>query len=141
MSETRDKFAMSRSQDKTKKEVWKTLRDLNDTWTKGNPEDLANYFHADMVAITPTDRKRREGRAACVADWVEFTKAAKIHRWKETDPKIQIYGNAAVVTYHFEIAFDKGGQTISFGGRDLYVFVHEGGRWLAVADHFSPDPD
>lgn len=121
-------------------EVWKTLKELNGTWTKGHPEDLKNYFHMDMVAITPTDRKRREGREACVADWVEFAKAAKIHSWKEIDPRVQIYGNVAVVTYYFEISFEKDGQTINFGGRDMFVFVKEGDRWWAVADHFSPNP-
>ena len=127
-------------QDKAKKEVWKTLKDLNNTWIKGNPDDLKNYFHADMVAITPTDKKRREGREAYVADWTEFSKTIKVHSWKEIDPKIQIYGNTAVVTYYFEISFERGGQNIDFGGRDLFVFVMEGKRWWAVADHFSPNP-
>jgi ketosteroid isomerase-like protein len=131
---------MDNFQDKTKKEIWKTLRDLNNTWTKGNPDDLKKYFHADMVAITPTDRKRREGREACVRDWTEFSKVAKIHSWKEIDPKIQIYGNTAVVTYYFEISFEREGQKIDFAGRDMYVFIKEGNRWLAVADHFSPNP-
>ena len=127
-------------QDRTKKEVWKTLRDLNETWVKGNPYNLKKYFHADMVAITPTDRKRREGREACVQDWAEFSKVAKIHSWKEIDPKIQIYGNTAVVTYYFEISFERERQKIDFGGRDMYVFIMENNRWLAVADHFSPNP-
>jgi ketosteroid isomerase-like protein len=127
-------------QDKSKNEVWKTLKDMNKTWTEGNPDDLKNYFHADMVAITPTDKKRREGREACVADWVEFSKTAKILSWKEIDPKIQVYGNTAVVTYYFEISFERGGQKIDFGGRDMYIFVREANRWWAVADHFSPNP-
>jgi hypothetical protein len=65
---------------------------------------------------------------------------AKIHSWKQIDPKIQIYGNTAVVTYYFEISFERGGQKIDFAGRDMYVFIMEGNRWLAVADHFSPNP-
>jgi ketosteroid isomerase-like protein len=127
-------------QDKAKNEIWKTLKDLNNTWIKGNPDELKNYFHTDMVAITPTDKKRREGREACMADWTEFSRTAKIHSWKEIDPKIQIYGNTAVVTYYFEISFERGGQNIDFGGRDMYVFVMEGNRWWAIADHFSPNP-
>jgi len=51
-----------------------------------------------MVAITPTDKLRREGKEACVAGWKEFAQNAKIHYWKEIDPKIHVYGNAAVVT-------------------------------------------
>jgi ketosteroid isomerase-like protein len=126
--------------DKTKNEIWKTLRNLNNTWTKGNPEDLKDYFHADMVAITPTDKKRREGREACIADWTEFSKTAKIQSWKEIDPKIHVYENTAVVTYYFEISFERDGQNIAFGGRDMYVFVREANCWWAVADHFSPNP-
>jgi hypothetical protein len=58
----RSGIAMVAFHDKAKNEIWKTLKDLNNVWTKGNPDDLKDYFHADMVAITPTDKKRREGR-------------------------------------------------------------------------------
>jgi hypothetical protein len=38
------------------------------------------------------------------------------------------------------MSFDMGGQTIKMGGRDMYVFLKENGKWLAVADQFSPYP-
>lgn len=123
-----------------KDEVWMVLRSLNDTWTKGNPDDLRNYFHRDMVAITGTDRERIEGGEACVASWTAFSHASKIHYWKETDPKIQLYGNTAIVTYYFDMSFDMGGQTIEMGGRDMFVFIKEDGKWWAVADQFSTYP-
>lgn len=123
-----------------KQEVWQTLRALNDTWTKGMPEDLNNYFHKTMVAITATDRERLEGRDACIKSWDNFTKAAKIHHWKEIEPKIQIYGNTAVVTDYFDMSFDMGGQTVNLSGRDMFVFVKEGDKSWAVADQFSSYP-
>jgi len=128
------------SDDQVKQEVWQTLRALNDAWTKGKPDGLKKYFHKDMVAITATERERLEGREACFASWNNFVKAAKIHYWKELDPKIQIYGNTAVVTYYFDMSFDMGGQTVKLGGRDMFVFVKEGEKWWAVADQFSPYP-
>jgi ketosteroid isomerase-like protein len=60
--------------------------------------------------------------------------------WEEIDPKIEIHGNTAVVTYYFDMSFEMGGQTIKMGGRDMFVFVKEGGKWWAVADQFSPYP-
>ena len=93
-----------------------------------------------MVAITPTDRLRREGRDACVAGWVGFATYAKIHHWKELDPQIQIFGSTAIVTYYFDMSFDMGGQTIQLGGRDMFTFIKENGKWWAVADQFSPYP-
>jgi hypothetical protein len=88
--------------DPVKNEVWQALRALNDAWTKGNPCDLKKHFHTDTVAITATDRERLEGREACFNSWNNFTKAAKIHHWKELEPRIQIYGITAVVTYYFD---------------------------------------
>jgi hypothetical protein len=126
--------------DPAKQEVWATLRALNDAWTKGNPDDLAKYFHPNMVAIAATERSRLDGGAACVASWKGFATTTKIHRWEESDSVIHLYGNSAVVAYYFDMSFDMGGQTINMGGRDMFFFVKENGKWLAVADQFSPYP-
>ncbi|MDO8789891.1 MAG: nuclear transport factor 2 family protein [Sulfuritalea sp.] len=126
--------------DPVKQEIWSTLRAMNDAWTKGDPDDLSKFFHHNMVAITATDRNRLEGGAACIAGWKDFCSAARIHRWEEIDPTIQVYGNSAVVAYYFDMSFEMGGQTINMGGRDMLFFVKESERWWAVADQFSPYP-
>ncbi len=125
---------------KTKQEVLEAVQGLNRAWTTGNVDALKGYFHRDMVAITPTEDKRLEGKEACIDAWEAFVKAAKIRYWKEFDHKIQLYENTAVVTYYFDMSFDMGGQNITMGGRDMFVMVKEHGQWLAVADQFSPYP-
>jgi ketosteroid isomerase-like protein len=131
-----DKF-----EDKKKQDVWQTLQSLNRAWTTGKCDELKEYFHKNMVAITPVDRLRREGRQACIDGWAQFVAATtKIHYWKELDPQIQIYGDCAIITYYFDMSFDMGGKTIVSTGRDMFVFVKEDGRWWAVADQFSSYP-
>lgn len=86
-----------RFDDPVKQEIWATVSALNDAWTKGNPDDLAKYFHRDIVALTAaTDRLRCEGCAECISGWKGFADAAHIHRWEEIDPVIHVYGNSAV---------------------------------------------
>lgn len=126
--------------DPVHQEIWRIVRVMNDAWTKGNPDDLVQYFHDGMVAITPTGRNRLEGRAACIADWKGFAESAEIHHWHEIDPVIRVYGDAAVVAYYFDMSFDMNGQTINMGGRDMLFFVKEDGLWQAVADQFSGYP-
>ena len=126
--------------DPAKQQIWATVRAMNDAWTKGNPDDLSNFFHRDMVAITATDRNRLDGGAACIAGWKGFSNAARIHRWEEIDPVIHVYGNSAVVAYYFDMSFDMGGQSINMGGRDMFYFVKEAGKWWVVADQFSAYP-
>lgn len=129
-----------RFDDSVKKQVWETLRALNDTWTRGDPADLDQYFHPNMVAITASDRERREGGPACIEGWSGFCRNATMHRWEELDPRIDVYGDTAIVTYYFDMSFTMGGQIIAMGGRDMFVFMREQGRWWAVADQFSPYP-
>ncbi len=109
--------------DPIKQEIWATVRAMNDAWTKGDGEDLTNYFHRDMLAISPVDRKRLEGGEACVAGWQAFSRAARIHRWEELDPVIHVYGNSAVVAYYYDMSFDMGGKTVNTSGRDMFFFV------------------
>lgn len=126
-----------------KQEIWATVRAMNDAWThneRSDPTRLAEVFHADMIAITATDRLRLEGHAACVAGWQTFAAATRIHHWRETEPVIKVYGNAAVVAYYFDMSFDMGGRTVDLGGRDMLFMVRQDGRWQAVADQFSSYP-
>jgi len=69
--------------DPVKREIWATLRALNDAWTQGNPDNLA---------------------------------------------------------YYYDMSFEMGGQTIATGGREMFFFVRENGRWWAAADQFSGYP-
>jgi len=124
-------------------EVWNTIQEMNRCWTSGNlldVEKLSDYFHDEMVAITATDKYRLEGKEACFNSWKSFAQNSKIEFWKEHDPKIQIYGNTAVVTYYFDMSFDMAGQTIKMGGRDMFTLIKENNRWMVVADQFSQYP-
>lgn len=129
-----------RFDDPTVKEIWTTLRALNDAWTQGHPERLADFFHRDMIAVTPVDRLRRDGAAACIAGWQGFAESTRIHHWREIEPLIRVFGDAAVVSYYYEIRFEVDGRIIDEEGRDLFFLVRENGRWWAVADQFSSYP-
>lgn len=126
--------------DPERQALWNTLRALNDAWTRGDPAELARYFHPRMVAITATDRHRREGAAACIAGWSEFARTVRILEWRELNPLIELYGDSAVVAYEYDLACETGGKTLHLTGRDMFFFVREEGRWWAVADQFSPFP-
>ena len=126
--------------DPVEREIWRTVRALNDAWTRGNPDDLRHYFHPRMIAVTASDRLRRDGAEACLTGWKAFAEAAAIHAWQETDPLIRAFGEAAVVSYYYDLDCTLGGQRLQLQGRDLFFFVREEGRWWAVADQFSGYP-
>ncbi len=124
----------------TEREVWRTVQELNQAWTGGRVDALERYFHRDMVAITPMDRERLEGRMACIASWARFVDQATIHDWRELDPLVRIHENAAVVTCYYELDCSLDGERTRLAGRDLLFMVKESGRWQVVADQFSEPP-
>jgi len=120
-----------------------TLREMNRCWTESwNETRFREYIHPEAVAIVPTTPGVLEGRDAYIAGWSGFVEAATIHAWNESDHRIRIHadGSCAVATYRFSISFTVSGQPVTMMGRDMFFLVRESGRWLVVADQFSPEP-
>ncbi|MFA6225441.1 MAG: nuclear transport factor 2 family protein [Methanoregula sp.] len=120
-----------------------TIREMNrcltETWDEVR---FREYIHPEAVAIVPTTPGCLEGRDAYVAGWRGFVRAVTIHAWNESDHRIRIHasGSSAVVTYLFTISFSMAGQPVTMKGRDMFFLVRDAGRWLVVADQFSPEP-
>ncbi|MGH8280557.1 MAG: nuclear transport factor 2 family protein [Gammaproteobacteria bacterium] len=55
----------------------------------------------------------------------------------ETDRKIQIYGDAAVVTVKFDVKGMDQGKPYEFAGRATDVWIKRAGNWYCVAAHSS----
>jgi len=113
-------------------EIWQLVQQMNDTWAKGDPEDLASFFREDIVMVNPDFAQRTEGRDACVASYKDFCKQAAILNLKISNPGIDVFANTAIATYSYEIAYEMGGERFDDTGRDIFVFVREAGRWQAV---------
>ena len=124
-------------------QIWTTVQQMNRAWTTDHaPDRLEQYFAEDMVAVTPTDRLRREGRAACVTGWRDFAEAFRVTDWEEREPQIRLLagGKSAVVTYYYDIEFMVNGSPVKQGGRDMMVLEERDGHWWVVADQFSAYP-
>lgn len=126
--------------DPLQREIWAVVQELNRAWTLGHPERLAEWFHPQMVAVTPGEPRRLECGADCVAGWTAYAEAARIFGWKERNALVRVHGEAAVVAYTYEIDVELGGVRRLLQGRDLLFLVREEGRWRVVADQFSPMP-
>ena len=113
-------------------EIWQLVQQMNDAWAKDSPDELASFFREDIVMVNPDFSQRTEGRAACVASYEDFRSQAAISDFKISNPGIDVFGNTAIATYTYEISYEMGGERFSDTGRDIFVFVREHDRWLAV---------
>ena len=57
------------------------------------------------------------------------------------NPKVQIYGDVAVLTYNFAgVGKNKEGETKPNRAKSSRVYVKQGGKWKLVHANFAPDP-
>lgn len=113
---------------------------INQAWLKGNPEELKEYFHDDMVIKGPHFELMGTGKAACIKSFEDFLRAAKIHDFKESDVQVDLFGPTAVATFAWEIDYAIGAQNYHETGHDVFVFVRSNGKWQAVWRAVLPSP-
>ncbi|MBN1223985.1 MAG: nuclear transport factor 2 family protein [Candidatus Aminicenantes bacterium] len=113
-------------------EIGNILKGINDAWINGHTEDLAEFFHEDIVVTGPGFRGGGTGRKACVASYEEFINIADIKDVKESELSINVWNDTAVAHYKFEIDYEIAGKDYHDSGYDLFVFARNEGKWLAV---------
>jgi ketosteroid isomerase-like protein len=105
---------------------------INRAWLDGRVEDLAPMVHADIVMAFPGFTARTQGREEFVAGFRDFCRKATIGEFHEHDRHVDVAGDTAVVTFRYEMVYDRSGERYRATGRDLWVFQLHAGEWLAV---------
>jgi uncharacterized protein (TIGR02246 family) len=105
---------------------------INRAWLDRRPADLHALFHPDLTMALPGFVGRVEGRQALMAGFEDFCTQATVEDYRESNQQVDVVGDTAVVSFDYQMVYERSGQRNSATGRDLWVFVRHGGGWLAV---------
>ena len=108
------------------------MRQVNDAWLGGRFEELAAAVHPNVVMVFPGFVGRVEGREAFVAGFREFFKNAIVHDYQEREAQIDVAGKTAVVTFQYEMVYERAAERYRATGRDLWIFEKDAQAWIAV---------
>ncbi|MBN1824634.1 MAG: nuclear transport factor 2 family protein [Candidatus Eisenbacteria bacterium] len=124
-----------------REELLALLDRIRAAWTEGPIEILDEVFHERMVIAGPGMVPLGEGREACVRSYRDFLARARVRAYEQFDPVASVFGDTAVASYRYVIAFELEGRLFREKGRDLFVFAREEGRWRAVWRTLLPEPE
>ena len=117
-------------------EIRGVLATINSAWLGADPEALSatlqSCFHRDMVIKGCGLDSEAEGREACVRSYLDFIEQAKISDFKQNEPDVRIFGNTAIASYNWRIAYSLESKEYDERGSDVFVFLRENEKWLAV---------
>ncbi|HLJ48253.1 MAG TPA: nuclear transport factor 2 family protein [Bryobacteraceae bacterium] len=108
------------------------MRQINKAWLDGRVDDLRPKVHPDIVMVFPGFGGRSQGREAFLAGFEDFCRNAKTLEFHDRDLDVDVAGDTAVVTFRYEMVYERSGERYRSTGRDLWVLQAANNDWLAV---------
>jgi Domain of unknown function (DUF4440) len=117
---------------KEEMEANETLSAINNAWRNRNPEEMKKYLHPDIVMILPGFSGEIIGREKLIDGFKEFCTNAEVLEYSESDEQINVVGNCAVISFKFEMVYERTTYRDKSTGRDLWIFDRQDNKWIAV---------
>jgi ketosteroid isomerase-like protein len=108
------------------------MEQINRAWRDCRPADLQALFHPELTMALPGFVGRVEGRQTLLAGFEDFCTHATVEDYHESNLQADVIGNTAVVTFNYQMVYNRSGERYKATGRDLWVFARQEGSWLAV---------
>ena len=109
-----------------------TMRRIIQAWLDGRVDDLAPLVHPDIVMVFPGFAGRIGGREAFLAGFRDFCRTARIQDFCEHDHQVDVAGDTAVISFRYDMVYERARERYCATGRDLWVFQRQDGEWKAV---------
>jgi ketosteroid isomerase-like protein len=119
-------------------EVIAAERAALDRWGKGDPQGYLETYAPDITYFDPMQERRLDGIDAMRKLLVPLTGKIKVDRYEMIGPKVQQYGDVAVLSYNLNShvrAPDGNPGVVRWNSTAVYV--RERDRWRSIHSHWS----
>ena len=116
----------------SKLQVHEVLSAINQAWRTNSPLTMSQHLHPDIIMKFPGFSGEVVGRDSLLASFVEFCTNPRVLEYRENNEQISVIGNCAVVSFQFEMLYERAKYKEQSKGRDLWVFQCIFGKWVAV---------
>jgi ketosteroid isomerase-like protein len=110
-----------------------------DRWGRGDPAGYLAIMAPDISYFDPTQSARLDGRRAMTDLLVPLTGKIRIDRYEMLNPKVQPYGDAALLTFNL-VSYRKqadGTERAIVRWNSTEAYARHDGRWVLVHSHWS----
>jgi uncharacterized protein (TIGR02246 family) len=104
-----------------------------DRWGKGDPDGFLEVSDEDVVYFDPFLKRRLNGREELRKLYDQLRGKIQIDNYEMIDPKVQVTGDLAVLTFNFVSHGSEG----SMRWNTTEVYRRRDGRWRIVHTHWS----
>jgi ketosteroid isomerase-like protein len=131
--------AQQPSADATARAIIAAERAALDKWGNGEPQGYLDLYGLDVTYFDPMQAKRLDGHKALEDMSLPLKGKIKVSRYDFIDPKVQQYGDVAVLSYRI-VSYVKqptGAEVAAAKWNSTQVFHRVNGAWKTVHVHWS----
>ncbi len=123
-----------------KAEVLRVVEKWNQAFEENNVDRYFESVHEDITVFTPSNPYRIDGYEADRREFEISLKkgSTRCGLFQMLQPKIQIFGDTAIVTYYQRGMYGPQGSEKLVHLKETNVLVRDGAKWKAVHVHVSP---
>ncbi len=108
------------------------MSEINRAWRENNPSGMRPYLHPQIAMVFPGFSGTATGADTMIAGFEEWCSNARVVEYDESDEQIQIVDNVGVVSFRFDMLYERAAYSERSTGRDIWAFELIDGKWLAV---------
>lgn len=108
-------------------------RSALDRWGKGDPSGYLEISAPDVVYFDPFLDRRLDGLEALTRYYEKFHGQIRIDRDEIIDPKVQLCGDAAVLTFNY-VSYT---GNVRMGWNCTEAYRNQNGLWRIIQTHWS----
>jgi ketosteroid isomerase-like protein len=103
----------------------------------GDIESVLAHFHPHVIGFSSTQQERVSGLGGMKKTFNYYHQASTHMKYRIAEPKVQLFGDTAIATFHWTVELGTGRPRHLIKGRGSHVLTHQDGKWLIVHEHFS----
>jgi ketosteroid isomerase-like protein len=112
-----------------------------DAWQKKDKAFWADYLAEDATAFfSQSPYLESDPKTNFLPKFEQYTEMMKTLDFQMYNPRVQTYGDTAILTYNASSTVNFAGRTMSYTSKVTSVYAKQGNTWRVVHTHESMNP-
>ncbi len=112
-----------------------------EAWQRKDKAFFADFLAEDATYFGPNSPYlETEPKTNFLPKFEQYADMIKYTDFQMYNPRVQVYGDTAVLTYNSNVMANFAGQPVNYTGKMTSVYVKQGNTWRVVHGHESMNP-
>lgn len=112
-----------------------------DAWQRKDKAFFADFLADDATYFSPMSPYLDvDPKTNFLPKFEQYAEIFKYNDFQMYNPRVQVYGDTAVLTYYSSVSGTMAGQPLNYTGKMTTVYIKQGNTWRVVHGHETMNP-